>query len=85
MTPRRSREPRLELVESYWRFQGPNGRTFECGIYRTDVGLELRAGYGPADLIRSQFAIEMGAARAIDAEWKQAVIGKGFHELPSQG
>ena len=43
-------EPRLELLETCWRFTGPNGRTFECGIYRTDVGLELRAGYGPDDL-----------------------------------
>ena len=28
------------------------------GIYRTDVGLEFRAGYGPEDLLRSQSVIE---------------------------
>lgn len=73
--------PRLELLETCWRFAGPSGRTFECGLYRTDVGLELRAGYGPEDLLRSQFAIEIGAAREIAAEWKHAVAAKGFTEL----
>ena len=50
MTPRPPREPRLDLLETCWRFLGPSRRVFECGIYRTDVGLELRAGYGPDDL-----------------------------------
>jgi hypothetical protein len=59
------REPRLELLETCWRFTRPNGRTLECGIYATDASLELRAGYGPKDLIRSKFGIEIDAAREI--------------------
>jgi hypothetical protein len=53
-------------------------------LYRTDVGLEFRAGYGPTDLIRSQFVIEIGAARGMAAEWKQAVIDKGFNEVRAE-
>ena len=36
------------------------------------------------DLLRSQLAIEIGAAREIAAEWRQAVIAKGFSELPRE-
>ena len=82
MTPRLPREPRLDLLETCWRCVGPTRKVIACGIYRTDAGLELRAGYGPEDLLRSQFAVEIGAAREIAAEWRQAVIAKGFVELP---
>ena len=51
-----------------------------CGIYRTDVGLETRAGYGD-DLLRSQFAVQIGTARELAAEWKAMVIEKGFEEV----
>jgi hypothetical protein len=37
----------------------------ECGIYRTDAGLEVRCGYGADDLVRSEFAIELRTAREI--------------------
>jgi hypothetical protein len=75
------REPRLELLKTCWRFIDPSQRIFECGIYRTDLGLEVRVGYGPEDLLRSQFAIEISAARDIASDWNQAVIAKGFTEL----
>jgi hypothetical protein len=75
-------EPRLELVEMCWRFVGPSRKVFECGVYRTDVSLEVRAGYGPDDLVRSERAVEVGSARLIAAEWRKAVIAKGgFTEL----
>jgi hypothetical protein len=80
MTPRALRESRLELLETCWRFIGPSKKVFECGIYRTDAGLEVRAGYGPDDLLRSQFVIEIGAAREIAGEWRQAVADKGGFE-----
>ena len=40
-------EPRLELLETCWRVTAPSGssKVLACGVYRTDVGLELRAGY----------------------------------------
>jgi hypothetical protein len=58
-------------------------KVITCGIYRPDAG-QMRAGHGPEDLLRSQVAIEIGAAREIAAEWRQAVIAKGFVELPRE-
>jgi len=83
MTPRPAREPRLDLLEACWRMQTPNGRILSCGIYGTDApGVEVRVSYGPEDLLRSQVAIEIGAAREIAVEWRKAVIDKGgFTEL----
>jgi hypothetical protein len=75
--PRQQTEPRLELSETCWRFIGPSRKVFECGIYRTDVGLEVRAGYGFDDLVRSDRAVEIGSARVIAAEWRDAVLAKG--------
>ena len=78
MTPRPPREPRLELLEQCWHMRTPTGRVLSCGIYGTDApGVEVRVGYGPDDLLRSQVAIEIGAAREIAAEWRQAVADKG--------
>jgi hypothetical protein len=83
-TARRPVEPPLELVEMCWRFVGASRKVFECGLYRTDVSLEVRAGYGPDDLVRSERAVEIGSARLIAAEWRKAVLAKGgFTELPA--
>jgi hypothetical protein len=83
-TARRPVEPRLELLEMCWRFVGPSRKVFECGVYRTDISLEVRAGYGPEDLVRSERAVEIGSARLIAAEWRNAVLAKGgFTELPA--
>jgi hypothetical protein len=49
----------------------------ECGIYRIATGLEVRCGYGEDDLLRSQFASEIGTARDIAEQWRQAVVAKG--------
>jgi hypothetical protein len=56
MTPRPKAEPRLELLEMCWRVVGSSQRVIECGIYRTDIGLDVRVGYSIEDLLRSQFA-----------------------------
>ena len=81
MTPRHKREPRLDLVEMCWRVVGRTGSSVECGIYATDVGLEVRCGYGVDQLFRSQFANESRTAREIANEWRQAAIAKGFEEM----
>jgi hypothetical protein len=83
MTPRPTIEPRLDLLEVCWRVVGPTEKVIECGIYRTDVGLEVRCRYAEhvEHLFRSQFATEIAAARAIADEWKGAVLEKGFAEL----
>jgi hypothetical protein len=53
-----------------------------CGIYRTDVGLEVRAGYSDEDLLHSRFAVEIVTAREVAEAWRQAIVAKGsFEEL----
>jgi hypothetical protein len=44
VTPRPPREPRLDLIEVYWRVVGPSESVMECAIYRTDVGLRRARG-----------------------------------------
>jgi hypothetical protein len=51
------------------------------GIYRTDAGLEVRCGYSLDHVIRTHFAIEIGSARELAADWKSAALGKGFAEV----
>ncbi len=83
MTPRPNREPRLDLIEVCWRVVGPSTKIIECGIYRTDAGLEVRCGYSVEHLLRSEFATGIDIARDIASAWKDAVIEKGsFTELP---
>lgn len=67
-----------ERIEACWRIKGPSGKVFECGIYRTAApGVEVRAGYGEDDLLRSQLARNVDGARTIAEEWRQAVLAKG--------
>jgi hypothetical protein len=63
--------------------KAPSGKVLECGIYRTATpGVEVRCGYGEDDLLRSQLAPEIGTARDIAEQWRQAVLGKGgFMEI----
>ena len=61
---------------------GPSTHVIECGIYRTEVGLEVRCGYSVEHLLRSEFATDIDIARDIAATWKDAVMEKGrFTEL----
>ena len=76
-TPAPTREAQLALVEMCWRMKGPSGRILDCGIYRIETGLEIRCGYGPDDLLRSQHAAEIGTARELAEQWRQAAIAKG--------
>jgi hypothetical protein len=82
MTRRPERQPRLDLVEACWQFVGPNsGRAISCAIYWTDVGLEVRACYASHDIVRTERVVDLGAGRALAAEWRQALIDKGFREM----
>jgi len=56
---------------------GPSGKVLECGIYRVVTGLEVRCGYSPDDLLRSQVAPEIATAREVAEQWRQAVFAKG--------
>ena len=76
--------PRLDLIEVCWRVVGPSTHVIECGIYRTDAGLEVRCGYSAEHLLRSEFSTDIDIARDIADAWKHAVIEKGsFTELPN--
>ena len=71
--------PTLTLIETCWEDKSTR-RVLSCGIYQTEAGLEARAGYGE-DLLRSQFARELGNARRVADDWKGLVVAKGFEEI----
>ena len=85
MTPQAKREPRIELVEPSWRMRRLHKATciLECGVYQTDIGLEVRAGYSHEELLRSQLCGTIDVARDCAEAWRQTVIAKGgFEDLP---
>jgi len=59
------------------------GRALECGVYAVATGVELRTGYSPDDIVRTQLLPTLEAARALAAAWRQALIEKGFEERPT--
>ena len=69
--------PRLDLLDTCWRFVGPSKRVFVCEIYETDIGLEVRASYSLDDIIRTQYAVDIETAREVADEWRRAVLAKG--------
>lgn len=81
------RLPPLRLLETCWRLRSPRGRVITCGIYQTTApGLEVRAGYGVDDLLRSQRTPGIGAARELADEWRETALAKsGFNELHDPG
>lgn len=84
MTRRPEPEPRLELLETVWRMRAPSGRVLSCGLYQTDVGLEVRVGYSELDLLYSK-RVTAEDARDVAEELRLAVVAKGgFSEVPVQ-
>jgi hypothetical protein len=88
-------DPNLERVETCWRLRSRENadRVLECAIYATAIGLELRADYGPDDLLKSQVFVD-GAnvesadrrARMVAEQWlKQLIATPGFEQLPTWG
>jgi hypothetical protein len=72
--------PPMSLLETCWELRSPRGLVLSCGVFRTIAGLEVRCGFGDDELIRSQYVVEIGTARAIAIEWTAAEL-KGF--IPS--
>ena len=82
MTPRPRPAPRLERLETCWRARSPTGRVLECGLYRTDAGLEVRMGYGE-QLLASRYRADVEIAHATAELWRQAALeNPRFEELP---
>jgi hypothetical protein len=77
--------PVLDLLETCWRVAGTSGRAISCGIYRTQgPGVEVRAGFSEDDLVRSQRTADIGSARELAEDWRQAALAKGFIEIRVQ-
>ena len=76
--------PRLDLLERCWRLRAtPTGRELVCGIFETDAGLEVRAGYRD-DLLHSQRCPDLLSARAVAERMKRTLIDDlgSIEELP---
>src|SRR4029434_835149 len=81
---REARPPRLDLLERCWRLRAlPTGRELVCGIFQSDAGLEVRAGYRD-DLLHSQMCPDLLSARAVAERIKRTLIDDlgGVEELP---
>lgn len=70
--------PRLDLLERCWTLHGPSGRPIVCGLYQTDVGLEVRVGYSDEELVRSERVLDVARGRERAEQWRQAALAKGF-------
>lgn len=69
--------PRLELLETRWRVRDPHGRALTCGIYLSDTGYDVRSEYSADQLVRSQWARDVDAARRIADGWLRALREQG--------
>ena len=71
-----------------WRMrsQQKTTRILECGIYRTDAGLEVRAGYAPDDLLYSMRVSDEAQGSTLAESLRQTVFAKGgFTEINRDG
>src|SRR5687767_15969838 len=67
-----------DLAESiFWRMQAPTGRLLLCGLYHTEAGLEVRAGYAGDDPIWTEEVPSEEFGLALAASWKAVMLGKG--------
>lgn len=90
-----SHQPNPVRIETCWRLHSrqESDRVLECAIYETAMGFELRAGYGPDDLFKSQLFVDAlntesadRRARAVAEQWRKQVIGTlSFEQLPTWG
>jgi hypothetical protein len=75
----------LDLLEMCWRVARPSGSVICGGIYRTEApGAEVRAALSEEDLVRSQRTAEIGSARELAEDWRQAALAKGLTEVRVQ-
>ena len=73
-------QPYAPRIETCWAVVGPSHRPLFCGIYRTDVGLEVRVGYSDRARLYSCRAAEMRGARQAAAQLRDAVNANGVFE-----
>ena len=70
------------FVREFWTLLSPGSDvTITCALYRTEVGLELRAGHGEADTLLRQPVLNDTIATAYAEGWKVAALVLGFREI----
>lgn len=80
-TGRRPSEPTLFRIETAWQLRSPTCRTLDCGIYSTEIGIEVRMGYGENDPLYTRRHQDIHAAREDAAKLREEVLKeKGFSE-----
>jgi hypothetical protein len=73
-------QPYAPRIETCWAVVGPSRRPLVCGIYRTDVGLEIRVGYSERARLYSCRAPELGGARQTAAQLRDVMNANGVFE-----
>ena len=83
MTRKESSPPQLERIDLLWRIKAPtSGRVYECALYRTAAGYELRMQRDEDDVLRTELLAPGAVDRDdVSAAWKAAAIAKGFVEV----
>ena len=71
----------MEHVQSFWRMVAPSRRLIICALYRTALGLELRAGEGEADRWLSVRVDTQRTGENWASIWKAAAESQGFTEF----
>lgn len=73
-------QPYAPRIETCWAVVGPSRRPLVCGIYRTDVGLEIRVGYSDRARLYACRAAELGGARQTAAQLRDVMNANGVFE-----
>ena len=82
MTRRPEPEPTLFRIEAAWQRRSPSGRTLDCAIYSTDIGIEVRMGYGENDPLYTRRHGDIHAAREDAVKLREEVLKEpGFSEV----
>jgi hypothetical protein len=56
---------------------GPRNKILSCHIVKIQTGLEVQMGYSDDDVLSTRLAPDLGTARAVAAEMKAIVRGRG--------
>ena len=67
----------LQRLKVYWRMIGPSRKPITCALYRTPVGLEVRAEHPAGDLLLVERVQTELAAETYAAAWQAMVKAQG--------
>ncbi len=76
----------LVSLEPHWRMRMPAGRLLVCASERTDLDFEVAVRYDTGAIVRRVRVDDLGAARRLAEEWRQAVLAtEAAEELAVDG